>query len=53
MKYCHSQGNNKIVVALGDKAERLNLEHHLIARYLKISTLAMSRPNILIIKKQF
>ena len=34
MKYWHSKGNHKIVVALGDKAERLNLEHHLIFQEL-------------------
>ena len=51
MKYWHSQGNHKIVVALGDKAERLNLEHQLIARYLKISTLALGRSNKLIVLK--
>ena len=51
MKHWYSQGNNKIVVALGNKAERLNLEHHLIARYLKISTLALGRSNKLIVLK--
>ena len=51
MKYWHSQGNYKIVVALGDKAERLNLEHQLIARYLKVSTLTLVRSNKLIVLK--
>lgn len=51
MKYWHSQGNHKIVVALGDKAEWLNLKHQLIARYLKISKLALGRSNKLIVLK--
>jgi len=51
MKYWHSKGNHKIVVALGDKAEWLNLKHQLIARYLKISTLALGRSNELIVLK--
>ena len=33
------------------RAEQLNLEHHLIAHYLKISGLALGRPNILIVLK--
>ena len=34
-----------------ERAEQLNLEHHLITHYLKISGLALGRPNILIILK--
>ena len=51
MKYWHSQDNYKIVIALGEMAEKLNLKHRLITRYLKISALALGRSNILIVLK--
>tara|TARA_B100001057_G_scaffold425914_1_gene449670 strand:+ start:73 stop:885 length:813 start_codon:yes stop_codon:yes gene_type:complete len=51
MKYWYSQDNYKIVVALGERAEQLNLDHHLITRYLKISALALGRPKVLIVLK--
>ena len=34
-----------------ERADQLNLEHHLITHYLKISALALGRPNILIVLK--
>ena len=35
------------------RAEQLNLERHLITHYLKISGLALGRPNILIVLRGF
>ena len=51
MKHWHSQGNYKIVIALGEVAAQLNLEHRFIARYLQVSVLALSRSNVLTVLK--
>ena len=51
MRYWHSKGHYNIVLALGERAKLLNLEHHLVARYLTISAAALTRSNMLIILK--
>ena len=51
MKYWHSKGNYNIVLALGERAKLLNLEHQLVVRYLTISAAALTRSNMLIILK--
>lgn len=51
MRYWHSKGHYNIVLALGERAKLLNLEHRLVARYLMISAAALTRSNMLIVLK--